>query len=221
MLVVREACRHLGLPLAGARVAVQGFGNVGSIAAQHLAREGARIVAVNDVKGGVHNPAGLDIERVVDHTLSTGSIAGFPGGRPLADSIVEYDCDILIPAALENVITLANVERVRARVVAEGANGPTTHDADRLLAERKVFVIPDILANAGGVTVSYFEWVQNNAGFYWSEQEVHQRLEQYLVKAFHDVLRISLEYGVNMRVAAFMLAIKRVVDVIQFRGVHA
>jgi glutamate dehydrogenase/leucine dehydrogenase len=202
-------------------VAVQGFGNVGSIGAQLLAREGARIVAANDVKGGVHNPDGLDVERVIDHAQSTGSVAGFPGGRPLADSILEYDCDILIPAALENVITQANAARVQARIVAEGANGPTTHEADRILAERGVFVIPDILANSGGVTVSYFEWVQNNTGLYWSEPEVNQRLEQYMVKAFHDVLRISLEYGVNMRVAAFMLAIKRVVDVIQLRGVYA
>jgi glutamate dehydrogenase (NAD(P)+) len=221
LFCVREACKHLGIPLAGARVAVQGFGNVGSIGAQLLAREGARIVAANDVKGGVHNPDGLDVERVIDHAQSTGSIAGFPGGRPLSESIIEYDCDILIPAALENVVTQANAARVQARIVAEGANGPTTHEADRILAERGIFVIPDILANSGGVTVSYFEWVQNNTGLYWSEQEVNQRLEQYMVKAFHDVLRISLEYGVNMRVAAFMLAIKRVVDVIQLRGVYA
>jgi glutamate dehydrogenase (NAD(P)+) len=221
LFCVREACKHLGIPLAGARVAVQGFGNVGSIAAQLLAKDGAKIVAATDVKGGAHNPEGLDVERAVDHAKSTGSIAGFPGGRPLTDSIIEYDCDILIPAALENVVTQANADRVRAKIVAEGANGPTTHEADLRLTERRVFVIPDILANSGGVTVSYFEWVQNNMGFYWSEAEVNQRLEQYMVKAFQDVLRISLEYGVNMRVAAFMLGIKRVVDVIQLRGVHA
>jgi len=221
LFCVREASKHLQVPLAGARMAVQGFGNVGSISAKLLAKDGVKLVAVSDVRGAVHNPAGLDVERLLDHASSTGSVAGFAGGKPLTESIVEYDCDILIPAALENQITHANADRVRAKIVAEGANGPTTHEADQVLTERKVFVIPDILCNSGGVTVSYFEWVQNNIGFYWTEEEVNQRLEQYMVKAFQDVLRLSLEYRVNMRVAAFMLAIKRVVDVIQLRGVYA
>jgi len=221
LFCVREASKHLQVPLAGARMAVQGFGNVGSISAKLLAKDGVKLVAVSDVRGAVHNPAGLDVERLLDHASSTGSVAGFAGGKPLTESIVEYDCDILIPAALENQITHANADRVRAKIVAEGANGPTTHEADQVLTERKVFVIPDILCNSGGVTVSYFEWVQNNIGFYWTEDEVNQRLEQYMVKAFQDVLRLSLEYRVNMRVAAFMLAIKRVVDVIQLRGVYA
>jgi len=161
------------------------------------------------------------VERLIDHVRSNSSVVGFAGGKPLSESIVEYDCDILIPAALENQITHANADRVKAKIVAEGANGPTTPEADKRLSARKVFVIPDILCNSGGVTVSYFEWVQNNIGFYWTEEEVNQRLEQYMVKAFQDVLRLSLEYQVNMRVAAFMLAIKRVVDVIQLRGVYA
>ena len=221
LFCVREASKHLQVPLAGARMAVQGFGNVGSISAKLLAKDGAKLVAVSDVRGAVHNPAGIDVERLIDHTTSTGSVVGFSGAKPLTESIIEYDCDILIPAALENQITHANADRVKAKIVAEGANGPTTHEADQGLTQRKVFVIPDILCNSGGVTVSYFEWVQNNIGFYWTEEEVNQRLEQYMVKAFQDVLRLSLEYRVNMRVAAFMLAIKRVVDVIQLRGVYA
>jgi len=221
LFCVREASKHLQMPLAGARIAVQGFGNVGSISAKLLAKDGAKLVAVSDVKGGIHNPEGMDVERLIDHVRSNGSVVGFAAGKPLTESIIEYDCDILIPAALENQITHANADRVRAKIVAEGANGPTTPEADKLLAARKVFVIPDILCNSGGVTVSYFEWVQNNIGFYWTEEEVNQRLEQYMVKAFQDVLHLSLEYRVNMRVAAFMLAIKRVVDVIQLRGVYA
>jgi len=221
LFCVREACKHLEMPLAGARMAVQGFGNVGSVSAKLLAQDGAKLVAVSDVRGGIHNPAGLDVESLLRHVAQDGSVVGFPGSKPLAGSIIEYDCDILIPAALENQITHANADRVKARIVAEGANGPTTHEADRILAERKVFVIPDILCNSGGVTVSYFEWVQNNIGFYWTEDEVNQRLEQYMVKAFQDVLRLSVRHEVNMRVAAFVLAISRVVDVIHLRGVYA
>jgi glutamate dehydrogenase (NAD(P)+) len=221
LFCVREASKHLQVPLAGARMAVQGFGNVGSISAKLLAKEGVKLVAVSDVKGAVHNPAGIDVERLIEHVAEVGSVVGFPGAKPLTESIIEYDCDILIPAALENQITHANADRVKARIVAEGANGPTTHEGDRILTDRKVFVIPDILCNSGGVTVSYFEWVQNNIGFYWTEEEVNQRLEQYMVKAFQDVLRFSVKYEVNMRVAAFMLAIMRVVDVIHLRGVYA
>jgi glutamate dehydrogenase (NAD(P)+) len=221
LFCVREACAHLGLPLAGARVAVQGFGNVGSVSAALLHRAGARIVAASDVRGAIHNPEGLDVPALLAHAQATGSVVGFAGARPLTAPIEEYAADIFIPAALENVITKANAGRLRARIVAEGANGPTTHEADRVLAERGVFVVPDILANSGGVTVSYFEWVQNNMGFYWSEDEVNQRLEEYMVRAFHEVLRTSLQHQVNMRVAAFVVAIKRVVDVIQLRGVYA
>ena len=148
-------------------------------------------------------------------------MAGFPGGKPLTTPIVEYDCDILIPAALENQITRENAGRVHARIIAEGANGPTTPDADKILEEKGVFVIPDILCNSGGVTVSYFEWVQNRMGFYWPEAEVNGRLEQTMVAAFQGVLAKAMEHGVNMRVAAFMVAIERVVKVIMLRGVYA
>jgi glutamate dehydrogenase (NAD(P)+) len=221
MFCVREACRHLEMPLEGARVAVQGFGNVGSVSADLLSKQGAKIVAVSDVSGGIHQPGGLDIPALLRWVQDHRGVKGFPGSQPLAAPIVEYDCDILVPAALENQITAENADRVKARVIAEGANGPTTPDADRILAGKQVFVIPDILCNSGGVTVSYFEWVQNRMGFYWPEKEVNDRLEQYMVQAFRDVLAKSLEHRVNMRVAAFMVAIERVVKVIMLRGVYA
>jgi len=221
LLCAREACKHLAMPLAGAKVAVQGFGNVGSVSADLLARDGAKIVAVADVTGGVHNPAGLDVPALLGWAADHRGVAGFPGGKPLTTPIVEYDCDILIPAALENQITRENAGRIRARIVAEGANGPTTPDADKLLEEKGVFLIPDILCNSGGVTVSYFEWVQNRMGFYWPEDEVNSRLEHTMVQAFQGVLSKALEHRVNMRVAAFMVAIERVVKVIMLRGVYA
>jgi glutamate dehydrogenase (NAD(P)+) len=221
LFCVREACAHLKMPLAGARVAVQGFGNVGSVAADLMQRDGARVVAVSDVTGAIHNPAGIDVKALIRYAADRRGVAGFPGGQPLGTSIIEHDCDILVPAALENVITAENATRLKARIVAEGANGPTTPDADKILETKGVFVIPDILANSGGVTVSYFEWVQNRMGFYWMESEVNTRLEQYMVQAFQDVLAKSLEHRVNMRVAAFMVAIERVVKVLMLRGVYA
>ena len=221
LICVREACAHLGLPLQGARVAIQGFGNVGSVSADLLVRSGAKIVAVSDVTGGVQRPEGLEVEALLKWAADRRGVAGFPGGKPLATPIIEAECDILIPAALENQITRENAGRVRARVVAEGANGPTTPDADAILAANRVFVIPDILCNSGGVTVSYFEWVQNRMGLYWPEREVNERLELTMVQAFRDVLAKSVEHGVNMRVAAFMVAIERVVKVIMLRGVYA
>lgn len=221
LLCIREACSHLKMPLAGARVAVQGFGNVGSVSADLLARDGARIVAVSDVTGSVHQPGGLDIPALIQWVADHRGVAGFPGGKPLTSPIVEVDCDILIPAALENQITHENAARVRAKIVAEGANGPTTTDADKILEQNGVFVIPDILCNSGGVTVSYFEWVQNRMGLYWPEREVNERLEHTMVEAFRGVLAKAVEHKVNMRVAAFMVAIERVVKVIMLRGVYA
>jgi glutamate dehydrogenase (NAD(P)+) len=221
LFCVREACDHLKLPLRGARVAVQGFGNVGSVAADLMAKDGARIVAVSDVTGGIQNPEGFDVPALIRWAADHRGVHGFPGAKPLTTPLVEHDCDILVPAALENVITADNADRVRARIVAEGANGPTTPDADQVLRRNGVFVIPDILCNSGGVTVSYFEWVQNRMGFYWPEAEVNQRLEHTMVMAFRDVLAKSLEHHVDMRVAAFMVAIERVVKVIMLRGVYA
>jgi glutamate dehydrogenase (NAD(P)+) len=221
LLCVREACEHLKMPLRGARVAVQGFGNVGSVSADLMAKDGAVIVAAADVSGAIHNPDGIDVPALIRHVKDRRGVAGFAGARALTTPIIEYDCDILVPAALENQITQENAGRVKARIVAEGANGPTTPDADKILEKQNVFVIPDILANSGGVTVSYFEWVQNRMGFYWPENEVNQRLEQYMVRAFKDVLAVSVKHKVNMRVAAFMVAIERVVKVIMLRGVYA
>lgn len=221
MLCVRDACEHLKMPLKGARVAVQGFGNVGSVSADLLAKMGAKIVAASDVSGAIQNPDGLDIPSLLTWVADHRGVKGFPGSQPLATSIIEHDCDILVPAALESQITVENADRVRAKIIAEGANGPTTPDADKILEKKGVFIIPDILCNGGGVTVSYFEWVQNRMGLYWPEKEVNERLEHTMVQAFQDVLAKSVEINVNMRVAAFMVAIGRVVKVIMLRGVYA
>jgi glutamate dehydrogenase (NAD(P)+) len=222
LFVVREAAKRIGLDLREARIVVQGFGNVGSVAADLLTKDGARVVGVSDVKGAIQNPNGLDIPALLRHVAETKSVVGFAGSTPVdAKKLLELPCDILIPAALENQITHVNAGRIQARIIAEGANGPTTTQADKILNKAGVLVVPDILANSGGVTVSYFEWVQDRMGFFWREQEVNERLEHIMVNAFNDVARMADEHGVSFRVAAFMLAIKRVVDVIQVRGVYA
>jgi glutamate dehydrogenase (NAD(P)+) len=230
MICIEQMCKYLKMPLQGARVAVQGFGNVGGVTADLLAREcGAKIVAASDVTGAIHNEAGLDVPALLKYSNENRrGVAGFPGSKPLAGPIIECDCDILVPAALENQITSDNAGRVRARVVAEGANGPTTPDADKLLESKGVHVIPDILCNAGGVTVSYFEWVQNRMGFYWPETEVNARLREKMVKAFGDVIamkeRTDASSGaakVSLRIAAYMVAIQRVLRVHELRGMYA
>jgi len=234
MICVEQMCKYLKMPLQGARVAVQGFGNVGGVSAELLAREcGAKIVAASDVTGAIANDAGLDVPALLKYAgelagKSPRGVAGFPGSKPLAGSIVEADCDILVPAALENQITSDNAGRVRARIVAEGANGPTTPDADKILEDKGVHVIPDILCNSGGVTVSYFEWVQNRMGFYWPEAEVNSRLREKMVKAFGDVITMKerTDAGtpaskVSLRIAAYMVAIQRVLKVHELRGMYA
>ena len=222
MIVTREAARHLGIDINGARVAVQGFGNVGSVSADLLAKIGARIVAVTDWKGGVYNETGLDIPKMLDFVRQHKTIDGFPGGAPLDnDQLFGLDVDVLVPAALENQITMENAPVVKAKIVAEGANGPTTPDAHRHLHERGVFVIPDILANAGGVTTSYFEWVQDRHGYFWTEDEVNTRLEAKMVEAFDDVLETSLKYTIDLRTAAYVVAINRVATVTRMRGMYA
>ncbi|HKW51689.1 MAG TPA: Glu/Leu/Phe/Val dehydrogenase [Candidatus Eisenbacteria bacterium] len=222
LLVVREAAKRIGLALKGARVVVQGFGNVGSVAADLLAKEGALVVAASDVQGGITKPDGLDVPALIQHVQQKKTVVGFPGATPIdGKKILELPCDILIPAALENQITHSNAGRIHARIIAEGANGPTTHQADKILNKAGVLVIPDILANSGGVTVSYFEWVQDRQGLFWREEEVNQRLEHIMVDSFHDVARMADEHKVSFRVAAFMLAIKRVVDAMTLRGVYA
>jgi len=226
MICIEQMCKHLGMTLKGARVVVQGFGNVGGVSADLLAREcGAKIVAASDVSGAIHNDAGLDVPALLRHVAEKKGVAGFPGGKPLSTSIVEYECDILVPAALENQITSENAGRIKAKIVAEGANGPTTPDADKILESKGIHVIPDILCNAGGVTVSYFEWVQNRMGFYWQEDEVNTRLREKMVKAFGDVIalkdRTDKDGKVSLRIAAYMVAIQRVLRVHELRGMYA
>jgi glutamate dehydrogenase (NAD(P)+) len=222
MIVTREAVKHLGVSLKGATVAVQGFGNVGSVSAQLLAEQGAKIVAVTDWKGGVFSKNGLDISKLLAHVQHTKTVDGFPGGEPLAvANLFSLDVDILIPAALENQITIENAPAIKAKVVIEGANGPTTPDAHRHLHERGVFVVPDILANSSGVTTSYFEWVQDRYGYFWAEKEVNERLEAKMCEAFNAVLQTSLKYKVDMRTAAYIVAISRVATVTRMRGMYA
>ena len=218
---VLEALEHLKIPLEGVRVAVQGFGNVGQIAARLIQQEGAKIVAVSDSSGGIYNANGLEVDAVAAFKKKTGKIAGFAEGDAVSnEELLELDCDVLIPAALENQITEKNADRIKAKVVAEGANGPTTPGADSILYDRGVFLIPDILANAGGVTVSYFEWVQGLMEYFWSEEEVNEKLRTVMNKAFHDTLEVSLREKVNMRIAAYMLAVKRTADAGATLGVY-
>jgi glutamate dehydrogenase (NAD(P)+) len=222
MITAREAAKHLGFSLKGARVAVQGFGNVGSVAAELLADMGARIVGITDWKGGIFNAKGLDIGAMIAHNRQHKTIAQFPGGEPLTnEDLFKLDVDVLIPAALENQITVENAKDIKARLIVEGANGPTTPEADNQLHDRGAFIVPDILANAGGVTVSYFEWVQDRYGYFWTEKEVNERLEAKMIEAFDDVLRTSTEHQVDMRTAAYVVAIKRVATVTKLRGMYA
>jgi glutamate dehydrogenase (NAD(P)+) len=220
MTCASEACRHLGLALAGARVVVQGYGNVGSNAARIAAAQGARVVAVSDVKGGIRDPRGLDLAKLDAWLREHRFLEGFPGADSVSNAeLLELDCEILIPAAMQNQISAQNAGRIRARLMVEGANGPTSLEADAILRERGVFVVPDILANAGGVTVSYFEWVQDAQQFFWSEDEVNQRLVSIMTKAFNDVLALSLEKNVDLRTASLMRGITRITDAKRLRGV--
>ena len=222
MIVTREAAKHLGLDIKDATVAVQGFGNVGSVSADLLSKLGARVVAVTDWKGGVYNRDGLDIAKMIDYARQHKTIEGFPGGEPIEnEQLFELEVDVLVPAALENQITMDNAPVIKAKIIAEGANGPTTPEAHRHLHERGIFVIPDILANAGGVTTSYFEWVQDRHGYFWEEDEVNRRLEAKMVEAFKDVLQMSLKYKTDMRTAAYIVAINRVATVTRMRGMYA
>jgi glutamate dehydrogenase (NAD(P)+) len=222
MITTREAAKHLGFDINGATVAVQGFGNVGSVSADLLQKIGAKIVAVTDWKGGVYNARGLDIPAMIDYMKQHTTIDGFSGGEPIDNAkLFALDVDVLVPAALENQITAENAGVIRARVIAEGANGPTTPEAHTMLHERGVFVIPDILANAGGVTTSYFEWVQNRHGYFWEEEEVNRRLEAKMCDAFKDVLDTSLRYRTDLRTAAYVVAISRVATVTKLRGMYA
>ena len=210
-----------GKQVSGARVAIQGYGNAGSIAATLLAAEGAKIVAVSDSQGGIHNPAGLDPAKVGAWKREHGTVVGYRGSDEVTNQeILEVDCDILVPAALENQITRHNAPRIQAGVVAEAANGPTTPDADEILYDRGVFVIPDILCNAGGVTVSYFEWVQDMQSFFWTEDRINASLKAIMDRAFAAVHEMAERYEVDMRTAAYMVAVARVAEATTLRGLY-
>ncbi|MEZ5290532.1 MAG: Glu/Leu/Phe/Val dehydrogenase [Vicinamibacterales bacterium] len=222
MIIARESARHLGFELKGATAAVQGFGNVGSIGAELMHAQGAKILAATDWKGGVYNAAGLDMPALLEWTAAHRTVTGFPGAEPISnDQLFALDVDILVPAALENQITADNCGAIRAKMVIEGANGPTTPEAHKALHDRGVFVVPDILANAGGVTTSYFEWVQDRHGYFWSEKEVNERLEAKMVQAFDAVLATAKQHDVDMRTAAYIVAINRVATVTRMRGMYA
>ncbi len=221
-IVTQQALRRFGLEPSETRVVIQGFGNVGGMAAKLMARAGFRIVSVIEVDGAVYNPRGLDVLALMKHRHETGSILGFPEAEDMdRDEALFLDCEVLLPAAKENVITSLNADRLRCKILCEGANGPTTHIADSILQEKRVFVIPDILANAGGVTVSYFEWVQDRQGFFWNEQLVNGRLEEIMVNSFRDVVSYADAHKVNNRIAAYMLALDRVQFAIKLRGLYA
>jgi glutamate dehydrogenase (NAD(P)+) len=222
MIVTREAAKHLGLDIKNTTIAVQGFGNVGSVSADLLAKAGAKIVAITDWKGGVYNPKGLDVAKLIDYARDYKTVEGFPGADHLDnDKLWSLDVDILVPAALENQITMDNAPSIKAKIVTEGANGPTTPDAHKHLHERGVFVIPDILANSGGVTTSYFEWVQDRYGYFWEEEDVNTRLEKKMCQAWDAVLKTSLKYNVDLRTASYIVAIQRVGTVTKMRGMYA
>jgi len=219
VMMIRAAAEHVGLSLKGARVAIQGFGNAGTFAGLLLEELGAIVVAVSDSRGGITNPNGFKVADVMAYKQISGSVQGFAGSTNVDQiGVLTADCEILVPAALENQITAPVAEQIKARIIAEAANGPTTPDGDEVLNRRKIFVIPDILANAGGVTVSYFEWVQNQSSFYWTEAEVNAKLESKMVQAFKDVVEMAELKQTNMRIAAYMHAINRIAKSLKTRG---
>jgi glutamate dehydrogenase (NAD(P)+) len=222
MIVILKALKLLGLKPEDSRVVIQGFGNVGGMAAKLMSAMGFKIVCIIEYDGAVYNPKGLDIAGLQEHRRETGSITGFAGGEGMdRDEALFLECEVLIPAATEDVIYSGNADRIRCKILCEGANGPTTPLADEVLADKKIFVIPDILANAGGVTVSYFEWVQDRQGFFWNERLVNQRLKEIMTESFDAVVEYARTHQVNNRIAAYMLALDRVVLAIKLRGIYA
>jgi len=221
-VVCGESLRYLNMQIEGCRVVIQGFGNVGSNAARLMMEQGYKIVGIAEKEGGLANPNGIDIHQLIEYKLRNGTTLGFNGAEAMpSEELIISECDILIPAATENVITSRNADKIKARIVVEGANGPTTAVADEILAEKRIFIVPDILANAGGVTASYFEWVQDRQGYFWKEAVVIEQLETILRDSFDDVVRYSEAHNVNNRIAAYMLAIDRVAYTIKQRGIYA
>ncbi len=217
-----EAAKQLGVDLARSTAVVQGFGNVGSVAVKELAKIGAKIIGVSDRTGGFYDPKGLPVDKLLQVADKDHSLEGCPYGEKITnEGLLELKCDVLVPAALEMQITQANAARLKCRILVEGANGPTTPEADAILKENDVFVVPDVLANAGGVVVSYFEWVQDLQNFFWSEDEVHKKLRDILVRSFHNVLEMSRKQNVDMRMAALMIGIERVAKAMLWRGLYA
>jgi len=222
MIVCDEACKKLNIDRSTARVIVQGFGNVGSNAAQLMHQAGYKVIGIAEVGGGLHNKNGIDLKALTEFRQKNGTVHGFPEAEKCETAdLLTTECEILIPAATENVITSHNAHKIRAKILCEGANGPTTSPADEILAQNKIFVIPDILANAGGVTVSYFEWVQDRQGFFWNEQLVNQRLQEIMHDSFDAVVQYAEAHKTNNRIAAYMLALDRVVCAIKLRGIYA
>jgi len=221
LYVTNEAIKELGIKHDGARVAIQGFGNAGMYAAELMAADGYSIVAVSDSRGGVANPKGLDVGGLTAFKQETGTVTGFSGGERISNKdVLECDCEVLVPAALEKVITRENASRIRAKIVAEAANGPTLPEADQILHERGIMVLPDILANAGGVSVSYFEWVQDLQENFWEEDEINERLRRKMVRAFRETLEQAKKYKTDMRHGAYVVAVGRVAEATKLRGVY-
>jgi glutamate dehydrogenase (NAD(P)+) len=219
--ILGQAVREVGLELRGARVAIQGFGNVGAVTARLLWREGATVIAVSDARGGVFNAKGLDIRALALHAKEAGTVAGFADGEPISNAeLLELPCDVLVPAALGGQITEQNADRLKTKIVVEGANGPTTPEADVILGDRGVMLIPDILANAGGVIVSYFEWVQGLQYHFWRESEINSRLQEIMIRAFSQVRAMAKRERVDLRTAALMVGVRRVADAFQLRGFY-
>lgn len=220
--MIIEAAKHLGIDLSKCTAVVQGFGNVGSVAVRELVDIGVKVIGVSDRTGGFFDPNGLPVDKLLEVAYKNHSLEGCPYGEKISnEDLLELKCDVLVPAALEMQITNVNAARLQCRILAEGANGPTTPEADAILRNKGVFVIPDILANAGGVVVSYFEWVQDLQNFFWTEEEVNKKLRDILVKAFHEVLNMSQKHAVDMRLAALMIGIDRVARAMLWRGFYA
>ena len=217
-ICIEEAAKKRGITINGARVIIQGFGNAGSFIAKFLHEMGARIIGISDVYGALYNPDGLPIQYLLDRRDSFGTITTLFEGVITNQELLEQECDILIPAAVSNQITAENAYNIKARIVVEAANGPTTFEATRILTERNIMLVPDVLAGAGGVTVSYFEWVQNNQGYYWSEEEVEFRLRKRIIQSFHDIYELAIARNINMRLAAYMVGVRKMAEASLFRG---